>query len=318
MEWSYIDIIEKYNKQHILMESEEIRKYLPETKWLDKKCLRTLLKKYKIVYLKPSWGGGGNGIFKVERIKSQEGWQYSLHFRKRKKWFTEFKRLYRTILRKIRKLNKERHQYLVQQGIKLLQFENCLFDIRSVVQLHVEQDQFIYRGNFVRLGAPNKIVTNMAKGGKAMSLDKVLAPYMNKDEVDEIQHTIQTVSVHIASLLRKKCSKVMEAGLDFGLDQDFKLWLIKVNLEPRYKGFKEVNIEVYREIAACSKELRELRTELEMDADHFKIRKRHGNLPCNSGESYIFFSIVRFELVHFPFQAVYVGQGRSHPMPNHH
>lgn len=274
MEWSYIDIIEKYNKHQILMESEEMRKHLPETKWLDKKSLRTFLKKHKNVYLKPSRGGGGNGIFKVERIKSQDGWKYSLHYQKREKWFTEFKRLYRTILKKIRKMNKERQQYLVQQGIELLQFENCLFDVRSVVQLHVEQNQFIYRGNFVRVGAQNKIVTNIAKGGKATSLDQVLSTFMNKDEVEKIQQTIQTVSVQIASLLRKKCSKVMEAGLDFGLDQDFKLWLIEVNLEPRYKGFKKVNIEVYREIAACSKELRELRTEWEMDANHFENGKQ--------------------------------------------
>jgi glutathione synthase/RimK-type ligase-like ATP-grasp enzyme len=259
----FSEILSKYNKHLILSEVDEIKGFLPDTVWFGKKKLKTMLKKYKVVYVKPSRGTGGRGIFQVERKKQKGKWVYILHYRKKEKIYTDYLSIFKALRKKIKVFKKSRKEeqgrYLVQQGVQLLKYKNSLFDIRSYVQWNPEEGIFECNGVLVRVGHPDKIVTNISNSGKAMDFHSILSTYASEEDTKKLRDGLEELSLKIASTLREQCQEVVEVGLDFGYDHALKPWLIEVNLRPRYKGFKKISPDVYKKIHQRSKMLRRIR-----------------------------------------------------------
>lgn len=260
----YSEIVNKYDKHQLLLAEKDIKEHLPETDWLSKETLKSMLKKYKVVYVKPSRGTGGRGIIKLEKKRLNHKWTYIFHYRKKKKHYTKFLEMYKHLKKKInkiiRKSKKDRGKYLVQQGIELLKYENSLFDVRSFVQFNPDTFKFECNGVLVRVGHPNKIVTNISNSGRAMDYHTVFQS--TKKEVQLLKRPLEELSIKIATAVRNQCEEILEVGLDFGYDENLKPWLIEVNLKPRYKGFKKIDKVVYNKIHNRSKELKQLKKKI--------------------------------------------------------
>lgn len=254
MKLPYSRIVNKYYKHKVLAQYDDLKPYLPETEWFNEENLQIMLEKFPVVFIKPSRGTAGIGIFRLE--KKING--YSLRFKKMKLDFKDFDVCYNHLLFLIKqvKQNSKRFlgKYIIQQGIPLLKYKNRLFDIRSFVQFNIESNQFEWQGAYARVAHPNKIVTNISNSGMPLSLATV---FLEKGELtDELLEKIPFISTQIAESIHEACDEIVEVGLDFGVDTELRLWLIEVNVKPRYKGFKSIDMNVYHNIDKRSKQLK--------------------------------------------------------------
>lgn len=255
LKWTYNQIASKYTKHIILSEDEELKHFLPDTGWLGKKKLRQFLRKYKIVYVKPARGSGGKGIFKLEKKKEKGKWIYSYHFKKEKKMFKDFISLYKALRKNIKEINKYKRKYIVQQGIRLLKYNDCLFDVRALVQFNPESGVFECSGIMVRVGHPSRIVTNISNSGHPKSFSEVFHTIISEEETNRLKEELEQISVKMATLMKSQYSPLVQLGFDFGFDQTLKPWLIEVNIKPKYNGFRKIDMELFNKIDKRSKEL---------------------------------------------------------------
>lgn len=60
-------ISNKLTKTRVLLRKQELRKYIPITKKMNKNVLYEMLQKHKMVYIKPCCGSLGQGVIRIER-----------------------------------------------------------------------------------------------------------------------------------------------------------------------------------------------------------------------------------------------------------
>lgn len=255
MNWTYEQIVCKYTKHLILSEVEGLRGYLPNTDWFGKNNLKRFLRLYKVVYVKPSRGTGGRGIFKVEKKKENGKWIYSYHFKREEKTFPDFLTLYKALRKKIKRVNKENRNYLVQQGIHLLKQKDSLFDVRAFVQLNPETGQFECLGLMVRVGDPNKIVTNISNSGQPKAFGEVFQTITSEEETIRLKAELEQISTKMAAVIKSQYTGIVQLGFDFGIDENLKPWLIEVNIKPKYNGFRKIDMDLFEKIDLRAKQL---------------------------------------------------------------
>lgn len=127
--------------------------------------------------------------------------------------------------------NRVNKDYLVQQGIDLLQWNKRPFDLRLMIRK--QSDNTWRNAGFVgRAAHPKKIVTNIRSGGTAVSIEDLLAPYTNYTSKRKIIRRLNQLGSRICERLEKKYPGIRLFGIDIGMDRDLKPWVIEVNTRP--------------------------------------------------------------------------------------
>lgn len=144
-------LLSKWIKTKVLLGSDGVRPYIPDTRKFNKTTLNSMLHSYNMVYVKPEIGTYGNGVIRVERLKTGE---YSYQIDKKIKTFRDYTSLYQSLLKKTGK-----RSYLIQKGIHLVKYNKQRFDLRVMVQLS-PKGTWETTGLIGRVAQPGKIVTN--------------------------------------------------------------------------------------------------------------------------------------------------------------
>jgi len=119
----------KMLKTHVLLKHSVIRDYVPETRRFSPYNLQQLLEEYNMVYVKPDNGRHGRGVMKTEKVTDNENKGFKLYFGRQSRYFSS----YGELVAAINRLAAAR-AYIVQQGIRMLDYDNLPFDIRIIVQ----------------------------------------------------------------------------------------------------------------------------------------------------------------------------------------
>ncbi|NOJ73315.1 YheC/YheD family protein [Paenibacillus alvei] len=210
-----------------LMKDNELRGHLPETMKLDKESLFFMLSLYPSVYVKPNQGAFGEGVMKVTKSsESSETEQFHVHRGTKQHTFHSKERLYSFILSK-----KTSKKYIVQQGIDLLHWEDRPFDLRIMVKKQ-EDESWKNEGILGRVAQSNKIVTNIRSGGSPVSIEKLLSSHTNWVSLRNVKEQIDRIGVRASEKIESKYPGVKLLGIDIGLDQRLKPWIIEVNMKP--------------------------------------------------------------------------------------
>ncbi len=221
--------LNKWKVHQMLITEPRLHAHLPETRQLNIKNLNEMLAKYRTLYLKPGNGSLGKGIIKVDRAENGV-LHYTIYktgkVRGRANDVQEF-------WQKTKTYRKSR-SYIVQQGIDFATYKGSNFDIRIIYQKNAQGEWQISK-KFARIASRGSSISNLSSGGRAEKNTKVFR-YLYKKQglIEEINAQIKELCRTVALTLEKNSQAIFgELGLDIGMDEKGKPWLIEVNSKPR-------------------------------------------------------------------------------------
>ncbi|MDO4541152.1 MAG: YheC/YheD family protein, partial [Syntrophomonadaceae bacterium] len=194
--------------------------------------------------LKPAHGSLGLGIIRVERM-SGGGMHYTVYrsgiHHGRASSAAEF--LHRT------QGSRKQMLYIVQQGIDLARVAGSVFDLRVILQKD-RHGEWRLTKRVARIAPPGSQVSNLRRGGRAVSGERVMRRLFrnNKSLLQEKNDELLTLCIMIADTIEQKSGKIFgELGLDIGIDNSRRWWLIEVNSKPRKTTETEASQRIMRQ-----------------------------------------------------------------------
>lgn len=229
----------KWDQYQRFIEDPELTSHVPHTECLDKEKLAVFLAQYPFVYLKPITGGKGLGIMKVSR--SPKGFRLQTNIKTTE--YPGIEQLYEKGLS-----TTEKKSYIIQQGISLVTLKGRPIDFR--ILLMKPRLKWNFMGVMGRWAAPNKIVTNYSRGGMAVTLEKAIDATSRTFRLDYIVtlKKLKQLGFYMAHYYFNYATKL---GLDVGIDQEKKIWILEGNTIPGFNLFRyHENPELYNKIWA--------------------------------------------------------------------
>ncbi|WP_066391389.1 YheC/YheD family endospore coat-associated protein [Neobacillus mesonae] len=238
-----------YKKSDLLklQEEKKINKYLPKTHLL--KNMPDLIQFVNVeqkVILKPVSLSRGRGIFVIEKNVVDDSNGYILYDHRKEFRLQHFIPDEVGLEEMLRKLVMN-EKYLYQTYIPLLKVNNRPFDVRVVMQ-KFHKEQWICSGIECRVAGEKEVLTNIARGGEAMTLEEVVRKAGDHLSFEKVQKDILTLCQNFCRLMDETDEHYGEFGLDIGLDQDGYPWMIEANIFPSFKGFKAMDNDTYLKI----------------------------------------------------------------------
>ena len=231
----------------LLKDEKEIRNHVPATYLLKKMDdLIDFIQDRERIILKPVSLSRGRGIFTLEKNQElAEG--YILYEHQNEFLLRHLIPDNKALEEMFIKLNLLNKHYLYQTYIPLLKINNRPLDVRVVMQKY-DIKSWKCTGIECRVAGENEVLTNIARGGEAMTLEEVVIGSGIDQSFDKIYESIINLCQKFCHLIDRKDEHYAEFGLDIGLDQEGYPWIIEANIFPSFKGFKEMDYEMYLKI----------------------------------------------------------------------
>lgn len=194
---------------------------LPYTRTLNSlDTLRSMLRQYPEVYLKPSFGSMARGIFKISKcgagyhVQASDGCEYSA------KRLEDAYRVFRE--------QKSKGLYLVQRAIRAKHAEVHV-DFRVIFQKGAG-GRWSITGMIAKYGMAGRICTNQVSSISTGS-DALMRMYgMNKEQVCAKEKEIAAVCERACMLLEEVYGDYGDVGIDLVMDVKQRIWLLEVNI----------------------------------------------------------------------------------------
>ena len=240
----------KWTKTKILLKNKGLASYIPVTKIYSYEHLGPMLETHTLVYIKPDRGTYGNGVMCAELVTSEESGtsgpdiSYTLKYDTRQETFTDLKALHNTIMQLC-----GGKEYLIQQGIRLLQYKGRSFDLRVLTQ-RTPLGGWESTGIIGRVAGKEKIVTNHHSGGTVQHFKVLMSEHMSAQEIENTRQELKELGVNTASQLQKFYPDLKEIGLDIAIDERWNIWILEVNTKPALYPFKQFfkNPAIYQKV----------------------------------------------------------------------
>lgn len=220
--------LNKWNVHQIMTTNPMLIDYLPETRELNHDNLEEMLRKYHVLFIKPSNGSLGKGIIKVTSTRGQLNYVIYRSKRVRGQAHNAIE-----LMNKTKKFRDNRH-YIVQQGLELVKYRGATFDLRIIYQKNGRGEWQISK-KFCRIAPRGSSISNLSSGGRVEKSMKVLTYIFKKsDVIDSKNEQIRLLCKMVASTLETDSNSTFgELGMDIGIDRSGRLYLIEVNSKPR-------------------------------------------------------------------------------------
>lgn len=221
-----------------VLRQTEVKSLMPDTRLFTSSLIvMQMLSKYGAVFLKPTNGTLGHGIIRL--AQTPNGYKLTTN----QGLVREFSSFNRAMAAALTYMTSR--SYLVQQEIRLLRYQGHPFDVRVLIQKD-DSGKFKITKVFARVAIARNIVTNLASGGNALPLKTVLKEAWERAP-EPIIKRIRSAAYKIAACLELSSgTSYGELGIDLGIDQNGRLWLIEVNSKPRRAVETEGNPELVR------------------------------------------------------------------------
>ncbi|ABR47569.1 hypothetical protein Amet_1369 [Alkaliphilus metalliredigens QYMF] len=223
-----------FNKWEVytLLKQSNLKRYIPDTFLFNEVNVTKLLKKYRLVYIKPAYGNKGKSVYRVE-LKENGDTYISLHslpprFICRKNEDLQ-KRLDELLNEKI---------FIVQKGIQSNQINHQYYDIRVLVQKDI-RGKWTPSTTICRVA--NKHYFNTSVYESIYDAEKILDQIFPLKKMKEnILQSINRISINAAQVLETHMGLLGEISVDFVLDEEMKLWIIELNGSPQKSIYKDI------------------------------------------------------------------------------
>ncbi|MDX8363344.1 YheC/YheD family protein [Cytobacillus sp. IB215316] len=216
----------KWEIYKILNNDPILSHYIPKTeKVTSRHKVIQYLRKTKQVLLKPESGSQGRGVISLS-VKDQ--YIEAKTHRKEKVITKQFQHKSEFISWLTKLLTVQ--SYLMQPLLSLHDEKHRPFDIRILLQKN-EQGHWVERGRGIRRGQQNDLISNIHGGGMYIPF-KNWMDALSTNTNNIIKDELETIIDRVPQILERQFSELFELGIDIGLDQDNKIWLIDTNSKP--------------------------------------------------------------------------------------
>lgn len=221
----------KWSVHRMLIKDDAILPYVPETEQYEgSQELRDWLAEHGgEAFLKPHSGSHGKNTLYV-RLDEETGKMY-VHGRDQanrliRKTFREAAAGFEWIHRFIGS-----RKFIMQTYLRLNNRNGEPFDIRALVQKG-ENGLWQLTGMAVRKGKTGTLTSNLHGGGQAAKVSPFLEQEFGKEKGEAIIEQIRQLSARIPEVLESGHGRLVELGIDFGVDWQGRLWILEVNSKP--------------------------------------------------------------------------------------
>ncbi|PYE48257.1 YheC/YheD family protein [Paenibacillus barcinonensis] len=234
----------RYHKHHvhdILHQDPLLRAHLPYAVKATPDSLTYMMQHYNDLVIKPSSGSIGHGIM---RLFQQEGhWRLTRETRASRRGWATFSlnrgQLPSAALRRI-----FGHAHLIEERIPLIRHEGRPVDLRVSVQRGGD-GLWSVTGMFAKAAPAHTFVTNIAQGGKVMTIAEAFGLNVNEPGAGllHLEARIAAVATRIAHTLGSSLPHLADLGLDLGLTRGEDIFFIECNGRDQRYGFRKAGMK---------------------------------------------------------------------------
>ncbi|MNB68726.1 Endospore coat-associated protein YheD [compost metagenome] len=213
-----------------LRKDSSIQRYLPESHLLSGfAMLQKMCARYPVVFLKPVRGSLGKGILRISR---EEGGGYKLHsatpIGTRKVSYPSLAKLFQAVSPKLKTA-----RFQIQQGLPLMESGRRPVDFRALVQKN-GTGKWGVTSIVARTAGNHHFVSNLARGGSLSTVREAvgkssLSPGAKESAPVQLPRAALAVAKSVEAYIPAHFG---ELGIDLGLDQSGRIWLLEVNSKP--------------------------------------------------------------------------------------
>lgn len=225
------DHLDKYWLHERLKKHPEIRQYLPHTiKYSSVDDVLDMLKKYNTIYLKSFYGNKGSEVMALSRNRDDtiKCWYFSSS-----NLVTDNLKDRESLSRLINSFFKNK-EFVIQQGINLLQYDGRRMDMRVLIQKD-DSGRWLCLYNTAFLGRKDSMITaGEEKGAQPYNFREIMPLILNKpaEYVSSLYNAIGKACIRIAQAIESEYGPFGEIGMDMALDDNLKIWFIEANSKP--------------------------------------------------------------------------------------
>lgn len=232
----------KWHKHLAVLKCKELAPHLPETRRYSKTALWNMLEHFPAVIIKPSRGSLGKGITKISR--DSEGF-YVVSAGKHRNHFENKYELERYL----RKNQRNRKLYLIQQYIDLADANGGLIDFRYMIQREVGSKEWEITYQFAKIAQKGNITTNVVGGAKRyMVRDALEKSSVQTLNIESILSEMNRVTNDFTHCLTASYPEHTIWGFDLGVDKSGQVWVIEANSRPVLHGLADFSPQMFQRI----------------------------------------------------------------------
>lgn len=217
---------DKWKMYQWFLDERSLRPYIPETMKLSSgEDILKMVHRYRNVYIKPIQGMKGFGVVKA----SIKGSGVLFQFRKDEENNGIYAGSEDEVLRAAGALFKS-GDYIIQQGLNFISYNGRVVDFRCIMQKD-ENNRWVCNGIVARTGARLSIVSNISSGGMAYPAEEILRDglMLNQDEIFTVKERMAELCINVCKTLDRYGINYGMLGLDIGIDDKKRLWIIEIN-----------------------------------------------------------------------------------------
>lgn len=231
--------LSKWEVHEHLNHENHLHSFIPDTNIFSRVNLTAFIEKYETIFIKPVHGSQGRNIFKLQKENSDFSLESSVTSQlENKQTILSFEKVYRLLKPLV-----NNRIYIIQQGIPLLTYQSRGMDYRVLCHKN-NQNNWDVTSVVARISAENEFVSNIARGGEIMPPINALKENMSVSDAKRVIAQMKELAIETALIIERKISGITgELGIDIGIDQDGKPWIIEVNSKPS-KNFEDGQMKI--------------------------------------------------------------------------
>lgn len=217
--------LDKWDQYKIFNENHTLKKYLPDTVSFSKENLRTMLNRYKEVYVKGTRSGQGKHVIQV--IQTLDNKFQCRYYKSELITYTTDSLV--EVIKRLKKILNGK-EAIIQKKIESL---NRKVDLRVETQRNKHNNIEIV-GAAVRVGDKKIPILNTRSQPTIYNLENFFSEQLHysRKELQSLQQELTTLVKAVFLTLEEKYGTFVEMGIDIMLDQNYDLYLIESNATP--------------------------------------------------------------------------------------
>lgn len=229
---------DKWSIHESIHQIESVQPFIPETVFNPTTtAIGHLLKKHRMIYLKPSTGSLGLGVAQFYYPNDQKIYIRYHHGRNQLKRFSSVQQALAHFTK-----HKSPKQYIAQQGIHLIKINDRPVDFR----VHTNKNKYgIWEVTAIgaKVAGKGSVTTHVRTGGHILSYEDVIKKCFPKEKQSKVLADLEQAVLLLSKAIdRTSTGYVGELGFDIGIDENGHPWMFEANSKPGRHVFNHISM----------------------------------------------------------------------------